>query len=273
MKATQQNILHYRVQAHLYQGLMEQADLGEMKSLMQQSWVMMLVFYKKLEKERKEQSLPGSVPPVEGQLFGKEELQAANMTSRLNGFKKTPHSMLTLPLVGTPQATGLGTYSFRTSGFQHGFRGGFKGQGKSRFGQHGAATGYIQHGAERNKHGAAKGYNTGYSTSSASSWRGRSHGGKGRGRARGLLCTPYLKGPFNISFSQAERMPELVEAACHQRSLQLDTRGSGTPVPCPVPKHPTQRCTNSGTTTSCPDCGSGVCVSRGSHRGGHCRAE
>ena len=60
-----------------------------MKSLMQQSWVMMLEFYKKMEKERKEQSLPGSVPPVEGQLFGKEELQAANMTSRLNGFKKT----------------------------------------------------------------------------------------------------------------------------------------------------------------------------------------
>ena len=49
--------------------------MGELKSLMQQSWVMMLEFYKKLEKERKEQSLPGSVPPVEGQLFGNEELQ------------------------------------------------------------------------------------------------------------------------------------------------------------------------------------------------------
>ena len=45
MKATQQNILHcLRVQAHLYQWLVEEADLGEMKSLMQQSWVMMLEF-------------------------------------------------------------------------------------------------------------------------------------------------------------------------------------------------------------------------------------
>ncbi len=48
---------------YVYNGYLNHAEEDMMKSLLQQSWVLMLEMYKKIERERKELSIPGILAP------------------------------------------------------------------------------------------------------------------------------------------------------------------------------------------------------------------
>ena len=214
LKAAQQSQLHsLRVQAHIYGGLLEGADAESLKAWAQQSFAMGVEVYKRLERERREISLPGSTPADHSQLFGKEEVALAGMAGRVNGSRpfRTPLSMF------TPQASSLGPYSFRP--YSGGFKG-FKGFKGGRF-----------QGNQGNQ------FQGGMGSSYQSSWRGRGFKGKGaKGRGTNTFSKPgWLSSP--LSQAKIPNSMAMVGEMGQQGSLASPVTWCGTRFCMPNTSH------------------------------------
>lgn len=90
LKIQQQQLLHLaRLHSYLYMGVQEGADKEMLLQLMQQTFQLLLEYNQKAEDQRKEDSIPGSIPQENQQLFHKEDIQMATLNRNIQGAKGT----------------------------------------------------------------------------------------------------------------------------------------------------------------------------------------
>ena len=218
LKVQQQQLLHLgRIHSYLYMGIQEGADKEMLLQLMQQTFQLVLEYTQKTEDQRKEDSIPGSVPQEGQQLFHKEDIQMATLNRNIQGkgqsfqFRSNviTHSPISPPC--TPSLRpGKGQYRFRAYNGGKGFRSSnFKGYGSQ---PRGPPTEIFTDSIPYL-------HPTGFSYGSS----GTSHGGFGRGfggHSKGGKSSPTGKHntfhwePIHPLFSQLERENAMVAEEC-----------------------------------------------------------
>ena len=143
LKIVQQGLLHaLRILATAYQQMMA-GESGDGQASFQIAWKQISDTYQKAESLRKEASMPGSTSSTRDQLFTKEDMSAAALTSKIRSFRSNRYKISISTRSGSRQSL-LPLYSFRISAhrFSSGIRNSAKGKGKGgapsfKFGQGG----------------------------------------------------------------------------------------------------------------------------------------
>ena len=148
MRAYQQSMLHLlRLLAFGYMAITSHQDESTLRTIFEQIFQYVIEIAQKIEDGRKESSIPGSIPSQSASLFDKEDIQNANLTSKINStgrfvprycYPAPPRFALVCPPLSRGGG-GKGPYRFRS----------FKGFGKSSFKGYGSQSGWKSYGSSK----------------------------------------------------------------------------------------------------------------------------
>ena len=179
-----------RIFTVLHQVHVQVDEQGEMIALSQQGWLLLAELWHRLNDQRKQWSIPGSVQHDTEVLFSKEDLQQKNLQERIDRSSRW-----------RPTYRNLGSYSFRS------FKGGYKGRGGFKGGRFAYGKG-------------SKGHSQPHSQQAI-------HSGHGVPPRRELGKTSLT---HCGSISEITAVHSLVETKCPPLSLSFDSARSNSPM-------------------------------------------